>query len=336
VGAPLPPLIQIPVPVSDLAIQQFGKSAQLSWTLPKLNTDGSAATTVATVEIYRLSTDRNQSAPDPKLFAQSAQLWKAIPKQVLATYPEGAKLSFEDTFEEFAGNEVYQRSLHYALKVVNNKKQKAGSSNVVSLSVIPLPTSPVNLNAISLGEQHIEVGWDIPTANIDGSPVNPPPQFNVYRRPDFQAPETRLNQILVKEGRFKDESIELGKTYVYSVRPVVETPSGAVEGEDSVPLEVANPDTYPPKSPAEVTAIASAEGISLVWVPNTDADLAGYWVYRSGQDKKFQRLQDQLLLTASIIDKSVQKGQTYFYRVKAVDLKGNESEFSEEVSDTVE
>ena len=100
-GPPLPPLIQIPVPVSDLAVLQFGKSAQLSWTLPKLNTDGSAATTVTAVEIYRLVTDRKQPAPDSTSFAQSAQLWKSIPKLVLATYPEGAKLSLSDTFQEF-------------------------------------------------------------------------------------------------------------------------------------------------------------------------------------------------------------------------------------------
>jgi hypothetical protein len=70
----------------------------LSWTLPKLNTDGSAATTVATVEIYRLATDRNQPAPDSKSFAQSAHLWKSIPKQVLDTYPQGIKLS-SDMFQ---------------------------------------------------------------------------------------------------------------------------------------------------------------------------------------------------------------------------------------------
>ncbi len=335
-GAPLPPLIQIPVPVSDLAIQQFGKSAQLSWTLPKLNTDGSSATTVATVEIYRLVTDHNQPAPDSKAFAQSAQPWKSIPKQILDTYPQGMKLSFSDTFEEFGAREVFQRSLHYALKVVNKKKQDAGLSNIVSLSVIPLPVSPENLRVISLGEQHTELGWDIPTLNNDGTPVNPPTQFNVYRRVDPQSPESRLNPSPLQEGRFKDESVELGKSYVYSVRPVVKTPSGSVEGEDSQPLDVTNADTYPPKPPAEVTAISSGQGISLVWLPNTEADLAGYWVYRSGPDKKFQRLQDQLLTTASIIDKSVEKGQTYFYRVKAVDMKGNESEFSEEVSDTVE
>lgn len=335
-GAPLPPLIQIPVPVSDLAIQQFGKSAQLSWTLPKLNTDGSTATTVATVEIYRLAADRNQPAPDSKSFAQSVHLWKSIPKQVLDTYPQGMKLSFSDTFQEFEGRDIFRRSLYYALKVVNNKQQDAGLSNIASLSVIPLPTSPENLHVISLREQHIELGWDIPTLNIDGSAVKPPTQFNIYRRADSQSPETRLNPSPVKEDRFKDESIELGKTYVYWVRPAVETPSGSVEGEDSQPLEVTNADTYPPKPPAEVTAISSGQGISLVWLPNTDADLAGYWVYRSGPDRRFQRLQDQLLTTASIIDKSVEKGQTYFYRVKAVDLRGNESEFSEEVSDTVE
>jgi len=336
VGAPLPPLIQIPVPVSDLAIQQFGKSATLSWTLPKLNTDGSTATTVATVEIYRLASDRNQPAPDSKSFAQSAQLWKSIPKQVLATYPQGEKLSISDTFQELEARDIFQRSLHYALKVVNNKKQDAGLSNIISVSVIPLPTSPENLHVVSLGELHTELGWDIPTLNIDGSAVKPPTEFNIYRRADSQAPETRLNQSLVKEGRFKDESIELGKSYVYSVRAVVETPSGSVEGEDSQPLEVTNTDTYPPKSPSEVTAISSGQEISLVWLPNTEPDLTGYWIYRSGPDKSFQRLQDQLLTTASIIDKSVEKGQTYFYRVKAVDQKGNESEFSEEVSDTVE
>lgn len=336
VGAPLPPLIQIPVPVSDLAIRQFGKSAQLSWTLPKLNTDGSAATTVATVEIYRLATDHNQPAPDSKSFAQSAQLWKNIPKQVLATYPQGMKLSFSDTFQEFEAHNVFQRSLFYALKVVNNKKQDAGLSNIVLLSVLALPSSPENLHVVSLGEQHTELGWDIPTLNIDGSAVKPPTQFNVYRRADLQSPETRLNPSPVKEGPFKDESIELGKSYVYSVRPVVETPSDSVEGDDSQPLEVTNADTYAPKPPAELTAISSDQGISLVWLPNTEPDLAGYWVYRSGPDKKFQRLQDQLLTTASIIDKSGEKGQTYFYRVKAADLKGNESDLSEEVSDSVE
>src|SRR6185369_16969314 len=47
IGEPLPPLVQIPKPISDLAVMQFGKEVKLSWTLPKLNIDGSEATTLA-------------------------------------------------------------------------------------------------------------------------------------------------------------------------------------------------------------------------------------------------------------------------------------------------
>jgi predicted phage tail protein len=192
------------------------------------------------------------------------------------------------------------------------------------------------LRIVSKGEQHIELGWDLPVLNTDGSVARPPLQFNVYRRADLQSPETRLNSSPVVGQSFKDSSIELDKSYVYLVRPAVETPAGWVEGEDSALLEATNADTYPPKPPAEVTAISSSQGISLVWLPNTELDLAGYWVYRSGPDKNFQRLQDALLAIASIIDKTVEKGQTYFYRVRAVDQKGNVSEFSEEASDAVE
>jgi hypothetical protein len=336
VGPPLPPLVQIPAPVSNLTVQQVGKSAQLSWSLPKLNTDGSTATTVAAVEVYRLATVRGQPAPDPKSFAETAQLWKTIPRQILATYPEGGPLSIADAFEDLDAPGVFRHSLHYAVKVVSTKNRDAGLSNVVSLNVVPLPVSPGELRIVSKGEQHIELGWDLPVLNTDGSVARPPLQFNVYRRADLQSPETRLNSSPVVGQSFKDSSIELDKSYVYLVRPAVETPAGWVEGEDSALLEATNADTYPPKPPAEVTAISSSQGISLVWLPNTELDLAGYWVYRSGPDKNFQRLQDALLAIASIIDKTVEKGQTYFYRVRAVDQKGNVSEFSEEASDAVE
>jgi fibronectin type 3 domain-containing protein len=108
-----------------------------------------------------------------------------------------------------------------------------------------------------------------------------------------------------------------------------------VESANSKTITVINSDTYPPKPPTEVTAISNGQFISVVWLPNAEPDLAGYWVYRAKTDRNYERLTEQLINAASTIDKRVEKGQTYFYRVKAVDIKGNESDLSEEVSDTV-
>ena len=105
---------------------------------------------------------------------------------------------------------------------------------------------------------------------------------------------------------------------------------------DSDQVEVTNKDIYPPKPPSEVAAISNGETISLVWSPNTEPDLAGYAVYRSGPEKKFERITETLITTASWMDSSVVKGQIYFYRIKAIDQKGNASDFSEEVSEKVE
>jgi len=337
VGEPLPPLIQIPVAVSDLAVTQTGRSVKLSWTLPKLNTDGSAATTLSAIEIYRLVPQQPQTQGlGAKLLLESSP-WKTILKDDLNQYSQGNKLLVVDAFADLQPETLFQGEFHYAVRAINNKRQGAGLSNAVSVRILPLPHPPSDLRIRSLSEQHIELGWETPSLNFDGSPVKATLHFNVYRGSTLQAAvSARLNQNSVPENHFRDESIELGKPYFYSVRAIVETPLGTLESDESELLAVTNADTYPPKTPAEVTAVSDGRAISLVWLPNAEADLAGYWVYRSGGDRKFQRLNDQLLTTASTIDKSVEKGQTYFYRVKAVDLKGNESEFSEEVSDTAE
>ncbi len=91
-----------------------------------------------------------------------------------------------------------------------------------------------------------------------------------------------------------------------------------------------------PGHPLEIAAISNGEAISLVWAPNMEPDLAGYVVYRSGPEKKFEKISDSLVTTASWIDSSVVKSQTYLYRIKAIDQKGNASDSSEEVSEKVE
>jgi fibronectin type 3 domain-containing protein len=71
-----------------------------------------------------------------------------------------------------------------------------------------------------------------------------------------------------------------------------------------------------------LSAIAGAATIELSWNSVTDADLAGYRVYRGGV-----KIADGL--TAAVYsDKDVTAGSRYVYQVSAVDQAGNESERS--------
>jgi len=66
-----------------------------------------------------------------------------------------------------------------------------------------------------------------------------------------------------------------------------------------------------------------------------DADLAGYNVYRREEDTAPAKLNAQLVKTPAYRDQHVTGGKKYFYSVTAVDVRGNESERSEEAGEAV-
>jgi hypothetical protein len=337
VGDPLPPLIQIPERISDLAAAQLGRSIKLSWTLPKLNTDGSAATTLSRVEIYRL---RERSDPvatlDSKHFSEHAVKWMVLNKVNFDAYQEGDRIVLSDSLQDLDTSEVLQSMFAYAIRVLNNKKQDAGFSNLVSARVYLAPNPPDSIR-FSFGEEFIKLSWQPPILNIDGSPVTESVKYNVYRATIHQARvRERLTSVAVSQNEFQDTTMALGQVYFYTVRAAIDSKEGVVESFDSKEYEAKNVDTYPPRAPAEVTAISDGSSISVVWLPNTEEDLAGYYVYRSGVERDFKRLTPQAIATASFNDRSVEKGNIYHYRVKAMDKMGNESADSEEVSEKVE
>jgi fibronectin type 3 domain-containing protein len=81
--------------------------------------------------------------------------------------------------------------------------------------------------------------------------------------------------------------------------------------------------------------VGQAPFIDLVWAPVTDADLAGYNVYRHEEGGPAARINAELLKTPAFRDSNVSSGKKYFYSVSAVDLRANESARSEEASERV-
>lgn len=332
IGEPLPPLIRIPQPIVDLTARQQGAEVILSWTLPHLNTDGSRAATLASIEVYRSIREPSPAAAAPA--AGDSDLWRELETGPARGREE--KRSIRDRLEDRDITEVLGRELSYAVKVFNRKGQTAGLSNIATLRLQPVPHPP-GRPSLNPAEEFVEISWAPAAANIDGSPVAAGVAFNLYRAsPEGSPTGSLLNPTPVAGTSYRDGSARLGETWVYRVRAVLETIRGRVESRDSEEATLFHRDLYPPGPPRRLTLVAGREFLSLIWFPNSEADLAGYHVFRRQGRGEFQRLTATATQRTSFEDRDLQKGPVYAYRVAAVDRAGNQGSFSNVVSDTLE
>jgi hypothetical protein len=81
--------------------------------------------------------------------------------------------------------------------------------------------------------------------------------------------------------------------------------------------------------------LVTAHSATLSWNPSATEGV-GYRVYRSTQSgQSYALLNSEPVSTTSFTDSTVEKGETYFYVVTAVDADFNESGYSNEVFATI-
>ncbi|MEL7645593.1 MAG: alpha-amylase family glycosyl hydrolase [Anaerolineaceae bacterium] len=96
-------------------------------------------------------------------------------------------------------------------------------------------------------------------------------------------------------------------------------------------------DVTPPSAPVLSVDDWSAAHIALAWTEaSDDVAIYGYDLYRSTDGVSFAKLARVLAPELSYSDESVETGQMYYYKVKAVDTSFNFSDFSNIVSQTAE
>ncbi len=342
-GAPQPPSLDLPERVGDLSAVRTGRQVTLTWHMPKRDTDKLPLRGNVMVRVCR-----NESV---------AAGCSAAAKLEFTPEADG---SFTDTLPP-ALAEGAPRVLTYFVELDNSKGRTAGLSNGAQILAGEAPTA-VNGLAAAMRRDGVLLQW------VPAPPAAPPVAVRLVRKrvsppatttskssegPLAARPEPPERTLLVEPGPHLDQaldnSIQFGETYEYRAqrvaRVIVNGETLELAGPFSSAVRIAAVNVYPPGVPKGLAAVETAgeagagSAIDLNWQPDTEADLAGYFVYRleAGQpESSWQRISPAQPLAAPYYhDANVQSGHTYRYAVSAVDQQGHESVRSVPAGETV-
>jgi len=264
----------------------------------------------------------NKTAARGQKPAASAPAAKAAPPNALYVYAVNPKA--------WTG-----RAFVFALRVRDAAKGRLSDfSPEVSIRPKALAAPPGRVRATVFADR-VEIRWDLPPANFDGSVPPLVKGFNVYRA-DAEGAPRRINPVPVAGAVFADRNAVFGQTARYFVRTAGAAAEPFLESEDSETVEVTPKDIFPPAVPSGLSTAKGPDFISLVWDPVADPDAAGYHVWRREKGKaEFSRLTASPVPESTYTDKSVEKNVTYEYAITSVDTSGNESPKSAIVEETI-
>jgi hypothetical protein len=344
-GDPLPPLSSRPARTTDLAVQQRGEAAEISFTFPSQRIDGEPLRDLDRIEIYRLenpspaltkagaTAGRSDRAPisgerrraeaerrrEQQLIA-SAQRVAVIGAEMFSGNTRGGQIVYRDALDAILAT-THPPTVGYAVVTVRRNRERSEISNIATLALVVPPTAPTDVFAEG-SEKRICVYWKPPEKNLPGGPVEVA-GYRVYRRTlaeeEFGKP---LNANPVDALDYPDTTAAYGSTYVYTVTAVPKDHPSS-ESSPAIQFGLEYRDTFPPSPVAKLDALPEEHVVRLSWTPVEANDLAGYAVYRSETGGAEVKLADISPTDTSYEDRTVEPDRTYRYVVRAVDRAGN-------------
>lgn len=344
-GPPEPPSLQLPKPPSDLHASRKGDRVTLTWSIPALTTDRQNVRSLGPTQICRSLAPVVKDCGTPAGEAPPSPAVRFTPKKPVGKRASGPKnsTSYTDTLPPSIESDDPNSYVTYAIEVKNAAGRAAGLSNQVRVPLIRTLPPPSDF-AARVTSTGVELSW---TSSPTSRPNLVSYVYRVYRREEGATEQILVGEIPIADKpdfSLTDSNIEWEKTYnyhVYALTIIIEPnkPRTEIPGEDSPEVKVFVHDVFPPAVPSGLQAVYSGPGqqpfIDLVWAPDTDADLAGYNVYRHEEGGTPLKLNSTVVTTPAYRDSQVIPGKTYFYSISAVDVRGNESEKSEEASERV-
>jgi hypothetical protein len=346
-AAPQPPSLNLPDPVSDLAAVRAGSQVSLAWTMPKKNTDKLLLKGNVTVRVCReegAEKEAGNCAPAGASFALAP----------------GAEGTFTDSLPAALAAGP-PRLLSYFVELSNRNGRSAGLSNAAQVLAGQAPAPVVGLRA-EIRKRGVVLSWTPVASGESGSTLIrlhrrllTPPEAKPRQGLMTPGPEPLEQNLLVSSCaederkdvcRALDEDIRFGQAYEYRAQRVARVRVGKqtleLDGALSAPVRVEALDIFPPGEPTGLAAVSTlgengaGPAIDLSWRPVSDADLAGYAVYRREGEAAWQRISSaEPLVPPAFHDTHVQPGHTYRYAVSAIARNGHESALSAEAEESV-
>jgi hypothetical protein len=352
IQVPLPPGLELPRPPNDLRAVRKGDRVYLFWSVPTQTMDHQSVRRPGPTRVCRsLETPMDSCGTPVGNLLPVASSGEQKP----GANPARPEATFVDTLPRELEEQNPDRMVTYAVEALNREARSAGLSNRVQVALAPtLP--PLGNFAAQVTAAGVVLRWSWVAPSV--LPSNVSYLCRVYRRAVESGSEAKIADLDCGPGEFRDATVDWQKNYVYWVTSVTsvkttgpcvaksgEASSGmcasseSIEGDDSLPQMVFTKDVYPPAVPSGLQAVFSGPGqaafVDLLWAPDTDADLAGYNVYRREEGGTAAKINPELVKTPAFRDATGAAGKTYWYSVSAVDERGNESARSEEASEAV-
>jgi hypothetical protein len=355
---PQPPTLWLPTPVKDLTATRVGDEVHPHWTMPKETTDKVMLKGEQRAHFCWEREAPLAEKPAAAGKARSGKVGAPVPKigpdpcRALADgmFPPDKPADFTVKMPaEFVAGAP--QAVAFFVELQNHAGKTAGPSNAawVATGAAPAGVTGLRLETRAAG---VVLHWDgaAPQAKMVlriHRTLVPKPAAAKSSGANGASPEQQVLEVDLDKadpGVALDHDAVLDHAWKYAVERVlkVEINQHALEiaGPPSKTETIDAKDVFPPAVPAEVAAVADAQAraIDLSWTPNTDADLAGYVVYRRDvtAGTAMERISGKSLVAPpSFGDTTVVAGHRYAYAVSAVDQDGNESARSDEVEEQI-
>ncbi len=303
VGDPLPPLLNLPSPASDLTARQVGHIIEFEWTWPLLTTEGTIAREIGGFTLWALDVPDLKNALTPETINRYRRPVATLDTADIASHEPGSRLRFQSPLSDWQ----LDQPVVVVVTGMNRAGRDAGHSNQARLRPLEPPAKPQGVRVEPVPDG-VALSWE---------PADWADEYSVERSEGQRGTYDALGRLSITS--FLDRGAVRDRTYRYRLRPYRASDAGWVEGPPSSAAEITLKDLFAPTPPRGLRAVRSRSSVELSWLPNPEGDLLGYRLLRDGAE-----LSGPVTAT-TFSDGSAAPDADYEYALTAIDTSGNES-----------